>query len=224
MNISVIIPTYNQAATLTRAVESALDADEIVIVNDANSDDTLDIAYHLRELYRHIRVVHTGAFIPAGVCHARNVGISYASGELILPLDSDDALIKGAINTFKNAYEKAFFVYGGHVEINGSERKQVEAPPLAALKRKNITNATFLFAKEDWRKVGGYHPNFNIGAEDYALMCGLVHHGIMGKRIEAPLFEYTTHTNGRAAACRDRWPLIIDMIYQLYPHTFNGRL
>jgi glycosyltransferase involved in cell wall biosynthesis len=87
--VSVIIPTYNRAATVVNAIESVLGQTfsdlEVVVVDDGSSDDTGKI---LQETYSdRIRYF---AQANQGVSAARNKGLAEARGEWIALLDSDD--------------------------------------------------------------------------------------------------------------------------------------
>lgn len=221
MGISVIIPCRNQCATLERAVKSAQFADEIIVVNDASTDSTREISTRLRETYN-LRVLHTGARTPAGVCHARNLGIHHAEGDLILPLDADDWLRPETIDLLKTAYEGGFFVYGEHIVLENGEQRLITPPPLGMITRKNITTATFLFSRADWERVGGYNPAFNLGAEDHAFMLALLNAGVKARFVPQPLFYYTASPNGRAAQVRERWTTIHHMMRQYYPRVFEN--
>jgi len=87
--VSVILPTYNRAWTLGRAVESVLMQDypnvELIVVDDGSRDDTLQLldAYGDR-----ITILHQEN---KGVSAARNAGIRASQGSLVALLDSDDA-------------------------------------------------------------------------------------------------------------------------------------
>ena len=85
---SVIIPAYNSAATLRKAVESVIDqswpAHEIIIIDDGSTDSTLQIA---REFGDKTRVIHQSN---AGVSVARNRGADVATGDWLAFLDADD--------------------------------------------------------------------------------------------------------------------------------------
>ena len=87
--VSVVIPTYNRAATLGRAIRSALEQDyaplEIVVVDDCSSDGTTAI---LAEFGDSIRVLRHRD--NCGASNSRNTGIDGARGEYIAFLDSDD--------------------------------------------------------------------------------------------------------------------------------------
>lgn len=107
--ISVIIPNYNRAALLGRAVESVRAQDfediEILIVDDGSEDNTLEIVADLQRDEPRIRLVrHTQN---RGEAAARNTGLREASGRLIAFLDSDDSWLKGKLHRQYAALEEA---------------------------------------------------------------------------------------------------------------------
>jgi len=85
---SVIIPAYNSAATLARAVESVFaqswPAHEIIVIDDGSMDETLQVA---REFGDKVQVIHQPN---AGVSTARNRGAEAATGDWLAFLDADD--------------------------------------------------------------------------------------------------------------------------------------
>jgi glycosyltransferase involved in cell wall biosynthesis len=87
-SISVVIPTYNRAGLLRRAVNSALAQTvaplEILIVDDGSTDETAATCASWGAPVRYIATPN------GGVAKARNVGIGEARGEWIALLDSDD--------------------------------------------------------------------------------------------------------------------------------------
>ena len=88
MNVSVVIPTWNRAKTLPRALDSVLaqrlPAHEIIVVDDGSSDETPELIAS-----RYPRIVYLSQ-TNQGVSAARNRGIRAATGEWIALLDSDD--------------------------------------------------------------------------------------------------------------------------------------
>lgn len=89
IKFSVIIPAYNAGKTIARAIESVLlqsyPAHEIIVVDDASTDDTRDIAAGFGDKIRMIqKVANTGGSI------ARNSGMDVATGNYIAFLDADD--------------------------------------------------------------------------------------------------------------------------------------
>jgi len=89
--VSVIIPAYNRAHTIVRALNSVtgqtLQDFEIVVVDDASTDNTAEIVRDYGdERIRYLRH-DTNRFAAA----ARNTGIEAATGKYVAFLDSDDA-------------------------------------------------------------------------------------------------------------------------------------
>ncbi len=89
MDISVVIPTYNRARFLRRALDSvynqSLLPQEVIVVDDGSDDDTADF---IRHRYPEVRYQYQPK---RGVSSARNRGIEMSCGEWVALLDSDDA-------------------------------------------------------------------------------------------------------------------------------------
>ncbi len=99
MRTSIIIPVYNRAQLLARAVHSipiTIDA-EIIIVDDGSSDGTSAVATELARKDERIRVVVLEE--NQGVNYARNRGVEVANSDWIQLLDSDDAFVSGGAET-----------------------------------------------------------------------------------------------------------------------------
>src|SRR5690242_12522755 len=90
LSVSVIIPTFNRAALVTQAIDSALSQthapDEIVVVDDGSTDATPELLAQYGPTIRVVRQENRGRSA------ARNAGIQNSRGDLILFLDSDDVL------------------------------------------------------------------------------------------------------------------------------------
>lgn len=86
--VAAIIPTYNRARCIARAVESALaqtyDDMEVIVVDDGSTDDTRDIVARFGSAVRYIHQAN------AGQGPARNHGVRVTDAEWIAFLDSDD--------------------------------------------------------------------------------------------------------------------------------------
>jgi len=86
--VSAVIPTWNRARLLGRAIASALAAlgagDEVVVADDGSTDTTTEIVASFGPRVRHLRLPHAGAGA------ARNAGLAAARGPLVAFLDSDD--------------------------------------------------------------------------------------------------------------------------------------
>jgi glycosyltransferase involved in cell wall biosynthesis len=88
MKISVIIPTWNRAGYLERALDSVYEqsasAHEIIVVDDGSTDGTREL---IRRKFADVRYLHQEN---RGVSSARNTGILASGGDWIALLDSDD--------------------------------------------------------------------------------------------------------------------------------------
>ncbi len=88
--VSVILPTYNRAWCLRRAIVSVLAQTwtdfELLVVDDGSTDNTADVVASIGDA----RVRYIKAERNAGVSAARNLGVQQARAELIAFQDSDD--------------------------------------------------------------------------------------------------------------------------------------
>ena len=95
LSVSVIIPTFNRASVIARAVESVIvqlaDGDELIVVDDGSTDDTARALARFGPRVRLISVENGGAG------RARNRGVSEARGDLVAFLDSDDEWMPGKL-------------------------------------------------------------------------------------------------------------------------------
>ncbi|MGN6567030.1 MAG: glycosyltransferase family 2 protein [Flavipsychrobacter sp.] len=90
IKFSVVIPTYNSAEAVVRAIESCLQqsylAYEIIVVDDGSTDDTEQL---LNEQFGN-RINYTRLYKNLGPSTARNKGMDLATGNYIAFLDADD--------------------------------------------------------------------------------------------------------------------------------------
>jgi glycosyltransferase involved in cell wall biosynthesis len=103
ISISVIIPTYNRAAFIATAIESALSQtrrpDEILVVDDGSTDGTDCILSEFGPPVRVIRQPNRGRSA------ARNTGLRAATGDAVVFLDSDDLLMPDCVAFCAEALE-----------------------------------------------------------------------------------------------------------------------
>lgn len=94
--VTIIIPCYKVAATLPRAVQSALaDAPaglQLLLVEDGSPDDTGRVCDELAAADPRITARHR---LNGGAGAARNTGLDAAQGDWVLFLDADDELLPG---------------------------------------------------------------------------------------------------------------------------------
>jgi glycosyltransferase involved in cell wall biosynthesis len=109
---SIIITTHNRPHVLPRAVKSARESGkdvEIVVVDDASSDETAEICKSLSNI-NYVRVERN-----QGVAGARNIGLVASSGDFVSFLDDDDTRLPGSLDQQLSILEsepQAGLIYG----------------------------------------------------------------------------------------------------------------
>jgi glycosyltransferase involved in cell wall biosynthesis len=171
--LSIIIPCYNAAATLETTLESVVHQNfqdwEAIIVNDGSTDISEEIA--LRWVKKDKRFKYYTKQ-NEGLGKTRNYGIARSNGLFILPLDSDNQLMKDfsqdAINVFE--INQDIGVVYGDAEYFG-ERKglwRVQQYDFKKILAGNYIDACAIYRKEFWVEVGGYDENMpHQGHEDW---------------------------------------------------------
>jgi glycosyltransferase involved in cell wall biosynthesis len=193
--VSIIVPCYNQARYLDDALRSVLSQTyegwECIIINDGSPDNTEDVAQKWLEKDNRFKYIFQ---VNAGLSSARNLGISEASGELILPLDADDKIavnyIMLAIEAF-NQDDSLSLVYCKAKKF-GDEAGKWKLPSFSLfnLSRNNLIFCTAFFKKKDWELVGGYDTSMKYGWEDWEFWISLLKNGGNVKCLEEIGFYY----------------------------------
>lgn len=100
--VSVIIPVYNAEKTVGRAIKSVLNqafVSQLIIVNDASTDDSLSIIAFFRTSYffpnGNIKLDLRSLDDNKGVSMARNLGLEWVTSPLVSFLDADDEFLPG---------------------------------------------------------------------------------------------------------------------------------
>lgn len=130
---SVIIPAYNYASTLPRAVGSVLPqlsavGAELLVIDDGSTDNTRAVLDDLRAASAEIQVIHKENGGPASV---RNLGIAKTSGQYLIFLDADDELLPDALMHLKEhigCHPETRMVIGEHYSVSarGIKRKHTQ--------------------------------------------------------------------------------------------------
>jgi len=96
LSVSVVIPTYNRAHLIRRALASVVSQtrpqDEIIVVDDGSTDNTAEVVADFGAGVQFVRIPKRGAGA------ARNEGIRRARGDLVAFLDSDDEWLPGKLD------------------------------------------------------------------------------------------------------------------------------
>lgn len=133
--LTIVIPAYNYARTLERAIYSVLNQItehvELIVVNDGSTDDTKALLDKIEAVEKNrLRVFHRRN---GGAASARNFGILQAYGNYFVFLDADDELMPGAVASvleFIQANPQKTFIVGGHQSVlpNGVAKNHLPKP------------------------------------------------------------------------------------------------
>src|SRR5690606_29190057 len=94
--ITIILPSYNNAPYLARAIHSALSQTgvriELIVVDDGSTDASVAIASRIAEGVGAGRMKVISLLRNFGCYYARNIGVMEAKGDYITIIDSDDIM------------------------------------------------------------------------------------------------------------------------------------
>ena len=221
MFVSVIVPTYNRAGTIRRAVDSVLAQThtdrELIIVDDGSVDGTVDL---LKDYAGRIRVIVQEN---AGPSAARNRGVAESRGSIVAFLDSDDQwlpeklslqvelLTRGGVgvpccvcNAIFNEKEKGpstSFELAG-IKI-GSCSGYLTNPEQIVATRFFIFNQVVAIWKDAFERVGGFDSQLGI-VEDWDLALKLSTLGPWGIIGSALVVKYDDTQGIGVTAMKDR--------------------
>ncbi len=128
-SVSVVIPTYNRAGKLRRAVQSVLCQNypsfEIVVVDDGSTDNTEAVVRAFSdERIRYVRMPTN-----MGANAARNMGIRAATADFVAFQDSDDEWLADKLlkqmRVFIASPPDVGVVYGGFIRCDGKQTSYV---------------------------------------------------------------------------------------------------
>lgn len=203
-HISVIVPTYNRAHTLGRALDSALAQSlkpfEIIVVDDGSTDSTAETV----EYWRGRNVDFQGLIYlkteNRGVSSARNVGASKAKGDWLAFLDSDDEWLPHKLARQAPLTKNYELVHGEEIWI----RNGVRVNAMDKYKKSGgrifkrcvdiccISPSSVLIRRELFLKLDGFRNDFPV-CEDYELWLRITSRHEVGFIEEPVLKKYGGH-------------------------------
>jgi glycosyltransferase involved in cell wall biosynthesis len=195
---SVIIPTFNRATILPRALRSVLSQTErdfeVVVVDDGSSDATDAIVAAFDDPRVRYHAQHN-----AGPSAARNSGAALARGDFLVFLDSDDELLPSALELYLGALERddRDVVLAGCILVSPDLRRWKTSVPdtvsVAARLHAQYLPGAFAIRRSFFAASGGYDvelrysENTELGWRVRRLL--LDGHGTIGT-VETPLYVH----------------------------------
>jgi glycosyltransferase involved in cell wall biosynthesis len=200
--VSVVIPAFNRAHLLPRAIASiraqnGVRPAEIIVVDDASSDDTAAVASRLAA-----RVVRHE--VNRGPSAARNTGFAAAHTPWLIQMDSDDAWLPDCLATLWSLRSSHVLISGACVSdeatpryngVHGRRAREVRSPAALVFPDNHISASAALMSADAVRRVGGYRTDLHY-AEDLELWLRLLE---TGTAIVTPVPVTTYHRHAEQA-------------------------
>lgn len=199
-SFAIIIPNYNNAKTLARAIESCLNqiipANEIIVVDDGSTDESRAV------LGKYSKEITTIFQKNSGVSTARNNGADQAKSEWLLFLDADDEFLPNRIASHDlqiKKFQPISAIIGDQYNFHEDTGKQIEASINSAVARSiaqtteraslltktqmaqllvegPIEIRTLTIKRNFFRALNGFPENIKIG-EDFHLFARIFTEG-----------------------------------------------
>jgi glycosyltransferase involved in cell wall biosynthesis len=204
---SVVIPTYNRASKLKRAIKSVLvqsyDIFEILVMDDGSTDNTAEVVASFADQ----RITYRWDKNFGGPARPRNRGIKLAKGEWIAFLDADDWWTADKLQVcFDCINDKVDLVYhdlnivSDQPKLFGrkiNKSRQVKPPVFMdlLLKGNAINNSSVVVRKRLLERIGGINENPEmIASEDYNTWLRIAQLTEQFVYLPRSLGYYLTHT------------------------------
>jgi len=220
--VSIITPSFNQAAYLEATILSVLEQDypniEYIVIDGGSKDGSVEILQKYDD-----RISYWVSEHDAGQTDAINKGFAHASGEIFAWINSDDLYQPGAIADAVAALQarpELGLVYGDADFINeqGDWVGKFAAAPtnLKRLRRGYVhipQQATF-FRSRLWSMVGPLDPSFFF-AMDYDLWVRIASLAPLGY-VRRTWASFRLHGDAKTSASADRcWPEMLRVHYRM---------
>lgn len=210
--VTVAIPLYNYADYVAEALASVaaqtLEPLDLIVVDDASTDDGLDVArdWIERNHRRFNRALLLRNRANAGLARTRNAAFDAAETAYVLPLDADNRLLPDCCaRTLAAAAEAhAAFAYP-QIRYFGGKDHAIGLVPWspARLAGGNYIDAMALVNRAAWAAVGGY-VQIEHGWEDHDFWCRFAERGLIGVNVPEVLAEYRVHGASMLHTATDR--------------------
>ncbi len=222
--VSVLIPARNAENTLGETLSSLLAQSytdfAVVLVDDASTDRTRQIAMHYADLFPKgcLQVIDGPA---QGIPAVRNKGLHHIESQFIANLDADDLCepdrLAHQVKTLLN--NPKYVAVGSPVSVideSGKKINELGCPESPAdvramlFQKCCLYHSSMMFRRSALLKVGGYRQKFPV-AEDYDLYLRLLAHGEIGTLTDT-LVRYRRHATQTTNALSNTHRLTADMV------------
>lgn len=223
-SLTLVIPAYNRGKLIAETIQSALNQteafDQIIVVDDGSTDDTMDV---LRQFGNRLQIISSEN---QGVQNARNLGVASATSEYVTLCDSDDLLeenfvesIKGWLNkekdcdviycNFRNFNDEQIYpdkfsqapsdYFQGAIS-SGNFLAQIPDLYARTIDFQPLFPTAMTIRKSFYQELGGYNTTFNrVGSEDWEFTLRAISAGNVAL-MSIPLSRIRRHAGNDSAS------------------------
>lgn len=197
--LTVIMPAYNAASTITAAVKSTLRAmprdSQLLVADDASTDRTVEVLSALHD--PRLEIIRNDR--NEGVSRTLNRLVERSDSELVARMDADDICLPWRfsveIATLERGADGVFapvIVFGrGRLRPQRLGSISAEVVPFLLLRTNPLVHSTFVGKRSLFAQHGGYRE---VPSEDYDLWMRSVSQGSRLTRIARPTLLYRKHS------------------------------
>ena len=223
MRVAVVVPCFDDGATVREAVESLAGEEphELVVVDDGSTDAaTLRVLEELEA--GGVRVVHQEN---GGLSAARMAGVRATGAPYVFPLDADDLVVPGALGALADALDgnAEARLSWGDVEIFGDFEGRVAGArsfdPWQLTYVSEIPVAS-LVRRDALLEAGGWQLR---GYEDWDLWMAFAELGWAGVYVRRPVIRHRQHGRRLAGSMLDTFGAVYALLRDRHQGLFEAR-
>jgi len=208
MKISIILPTFNRSKLLTQTIKNiqnqTFEDYELIIVNDASNDETINIIKQFKAIDGRIKLIDNNKNV--GCAKSREFGLKQSLGELIVFIDDDDQWDNNKLMEQYNAIMHTnsdmaisdYYIFKNKNKIHKKMNLFAQKFKKQILKRPGPFFQSIMIKKELIKKIKNPFDSESIPSEDWNFFIELSKLNPTISYIDKPLFTWNIHDENQS--------------------------
>jgi glycosyltransferase involved in cell wall biosynthesis len=232
VRISIVTPSYNQAAFLERTLRSVLsqreDIHQYIVLDGGSTDGSADIIHRFAPL----GIDHWESREDAGQGDAIKRGFAMCTGDVLHWLNSDDVLLPGALRHVRGAFERNAaldVLTGWSVGVDDEDRiievrrRPHDSPRWARFGYLRVVQPSCFFTRRVYQAAGGIDPSLHC-VLDTELWYRLMRASEEWGGVDAYIAAYRLHAATKGATMQQQYRSERLLLRQRHPEFIGRRL